>query len=792
MEGRQERAEPLDRAHDLSSLSGEVEAVARGDRSMQQCHRGDGGKVAVRRLLDPLTRPPLHPDLAREAQRDGPRRRSVQFRVVCNLSLRLGCVTMGMKRDPAARLCGTCGHLKATDQFEPGRRKCVPCQKAQPSCADNPGTPHDPLAAVRARARGQALRRLGLENLNAYREFYRAERRAIAANVAADLARKRAVSRALRALEREHRQRYDELYQQQFKRARSQRHPRRPGRPAGSPDRLTIASETASAWRRAGAGRRQPQRQGEGARQQALLQEVRERAAELFAEGRSAATVADELNVARQTATEWRARWQSGGAAALRNRRLGRPPAVPDSQLPAIEQALLKGAEAHGFDSNVWTSTRVAVVIQQVTGVQLGSQGVQRLLRERLGWRFQPATSGVTVVTAAAQPLPTPASATDSLAAVAAAALANLEDLPAGMPGLARSSRPASPAERRDAIAQAWRDDPGISDPTLAERFGVSGRTIQRDTQALQERGIQRRAADRRRRSHRTRAHYAAIYRRFLAWLADELGRPPTRRDLSGDVLARWIAQRASVGGHGGGGLSPASLRLECSALRRLARHAGRPELAASLSTSRRHAPPPETISPAQYERLLGEPDLTTPVGVRDRAILRLLGDVGLRPSEVCALTVGDIVWSADGQAPVQLKVAWGKGRVVQLTPETTSALADWLASHPDWQSDGGRRLPAEAPLFVVLGPPKPTRQAIAETGLLRQVLRHAEQAGIPAHLRYPYVLRHYWATQEVSRGITVAQLQARGGWRDRRSAQAYFHRPPAALGLNHGTPPEP
>src|SRR5215204_1534034 len=37
MEGCQERAEPLDRPHDLSSLSGEVEAVARGDRSMQQC-----------------------------------------------------------------------------------------------------------------------------------------------------------------------------------------------------------------------------------------------------------------------------------------------------------------------------------------------------------------------------------------------------------------------------------------------------------------------------------------------------------------------------------------------------------------------------------------------------------------------------------------------------------------------------------------------------------------------------------------------------------------------------------
>ena len=37
MEGRQERVEPLDRAYDLSSFGSEVEAVARGDRSIQQC-----------------------------------------------------------------------------------------------------------------------------------------------------------------------------------------------------------------------------------------------------------------------------------------------------------------------------------------------------------------------------------------------------------------------------------------------------------------------------------------------------------------------------------------------------------------------------------------------------------------------------------------------------------------------------------------------------------------------------------------------------------------------------------
>jgi integrase len=104
-------------------------------------------------------------------------------------------------------------------------------------------------------------------------------------------------------------------------------------------------------------------------------------------------------------------------------------------------------------------------------------------------------------------------------------------------------------------------------------------------------------------------------------------------------------------------------------------------------------------------------PDLATRVGVRDLAVLRLLGDVGLRPSEVCALKLGDLIWSADGQVPVQLKVAWGEGRIVELTAQAAAALADWLPQHPTWQPDGrGRELPVEAPLFVALGSPKPFR----------------------------------------------------------------------------------
>jgi len=297
-----------------------------------------------------------------------------------------------MKGDPAVRLCVTCGQLKAADQFAPPRRKCVACQQAQPGRGDRPGRPRlrDPHAAARARARDHALRRLGLKHLDVYRELYRAERRAIPDSVPTDRARSLAVSRALRMLERQHRHRYKELYQQELKRARSQPHPRRPGRPPGAPDRLTIAPKTESTWRRDGAGHRPPRERGEGARQRANLQAVREQAAELFPQGVATSSVARRLGVARQTAVSWHARWREGGAAALRSRGPSRHPAIPDSQLPAIEKALLKGPGAYGFDGDVWTVTRVAVVIQRVTGVQLRSTTAQRLLRERLGWSVQP------------------------------------------------------------------------------------------------------------------------------------------------------------------------------------------------------------------------------------------------------------------------------------------------------------------------------------------------------------------------------------------------------------------
>jgi transposase len=136
--------------------------------------------------------------------------------------------------------------------------------------------------------------------------------------------------------------------------------------------------------------RRKQQARQRGAQQRAARQVRRERAAELFTQGRSQAEVARQLDVSRQSASRWHTRWQADGTTALRTRGpTGRRPKVADDQLEAIQQALLEGALAHGFATDVWTLDRIAVLIQGLTGVALSNPSVWRLLRERLGWSVQ-------------------------------------------------------------------------------------------------------------------------------------------------------------------------------------------------------------------------------------------------------------------------------------------------------------------------------------------------------------------------------------------------------------------
>ena len=115
------------------------------------------------------------------------------------------------------------------------------------------------------------------------------------------------------------------------------------------------------------------------------------RAADMFEEGGiTKAEIARRLGVAHQTVSDWHELWERGGRDALRAKgRAGRLPKLNAEQLAKVEEALLKGAKANGYDNDLWALARVAEVIERVTGVGFHPHSVWRVLRQQLGWAHQ-------------------------------------------------------------------------------------------------------------------------------------------------------------------------------------------------------------------------------------------------------------------------------------------------------------------------------------------------------------------------------------------------------------------
>jgi transposase len=106
----------------------------------------------------------------------------------------------------------------------------------------------------------------------------------------------------------------------------------------------------------------------------------RVRAGRLMLAGKSPAQAAKAVGVARQTAYTWKARLDEGGIDALRAMSPGRPAQLDATQLDGLRLALLKGAMAQGFGTELWTLKRVRLLIEQLYGVKFSDVHVWRLL----------------------------------------------------------------------------------------------------------------------------------------------------------------------------------------------------------------------------------------------------------------------------------------------------------------------------------------------------------------------------------------------------------------------------
>jgi transposase len=119
------------------------------------------------------------------------------------------------------------------------------------------------------------------------------------------------------------------------------------------------------------------------------LERRRQRAIALLKDGRPPVEVARLVGVDRRSVRRWSAAHRRHGVAGLAARPVpGRPSKLTARRRTQLETVLLRGAEASGFEGDLWTCPRIAQVIRQRFGVRYHVDHIGRLLRS-LGWTPQ-------------------------------------------------------------------------------------------------------------------------------------------------------------------------------------------------------------------------------------------------------------------------------------------------------------------------------------------------------------------------------------------------------------------
>jgi integrase/recombinase XerD len=166
----------------------------------------------------------------------------------------------------------------------------------------------------------------------------------------------------------------------------------------------------------------------------------------------------------------------------------------------------------------------------------------------------------------------------------------------------------------------------------------------------------------------------------------------------------------------------------------------------------------PKTLSESDVEALLAAPDVATPLGVRDRAMLETLYATGLRVSELVALKT----FEANLDAGV-VRVM-GKGAKERLVPLGEVAV-EWIARYAR-----ERKKTACDTLFITARGAGMTRQAF-----WKLIRRYAARA-IPGKKLSPHVLRHAFATHLINHGADLRVVQLLLGHADISTTQIYTH----------------
>jgi integrase/recombinase XerD len=172
----------------------------------------------------------------------------------------------------------------------------------------------------------------------------------------------------------------------------------------------------------------------------------------------------------------------------------------------------------------------------------------------------------------------------------------------------------------------------------------------------------------------------------------------------------------------------------------------------------------PKVMSEKQVEALLAAPDLDSPLGLRDRAMLETLYATGLRVSELVSLKLHEISFNDN-----VLRVM-GKGSKERLVPLGEVAI-DWLGRYLNEARAGILKGQLSDALFITARGGAMTRQAFWQL-----IKRYAIIAEIAPEKLSPHVLRHAFATHLLNHGADLRVVQLLLGHADITTTQIYTH----------------
>jgi integrase/recombinase XerD len=258
---------------------------------------------------------------------------------------------------------------------------------------------------------------------------------------------------------------------------------------------------------------------------------------------------------------------------------------------------------------------------------------------------------------------------------------------------------------------------------------------------------------------------YRRDLRLFAEWLTSQ-GRTSLLHAAAAD-LSDYFAWRFSQRGEKRGGRSSTQARIH-SSLKRFYRYLVREGRIVLDPTLKLEAPKktprfPRTLSEAEVEALLAQPNPETRHGLRDRAMLEVLYASGLRASELTRLRLAEVSFD---MGVVRI---FGKGSKERLVPLGEEALA-WLDRYLKEARPAllGKR--ASDYVFVTGRGAPMTRQAF--WSLIR---KHAASA-IPGKALSPHTLRHAFATHLLNHGADLRVVQLLLGHADISTTQIYTH----------------